>query len=454
MSSARKILVVDDSTDLLEAYEAILEMEGFEIRSATSVDGAIAILKAWRPDLILTDIIMPVKTGFELITHVRSDLVPPVPPIVALSGFPDVEGEALRRGASALLVKPVGMSELVEVIRSMLAGEFAPTMRAHEAHAVAQRRGTIAAAEKMVAEILTAHPDLAERSRVAVGQISTYFEHRLVAILLLSGGHLRVLSSSHPDQLSDGAIADEILGRAVDVIASGSSLVIADEDVATVLGMARELESRPLASARLVAGTGAVVGNIAVFGGLESPFDAVDLSILEYIARHSSAVFAAPEERPIDVAPYVVREEHWRYFLQQELAHLRGRSLVLALMDTLRALSASAAGDLGATFASRMALTQLGDLRMGLFHLAHTVDSAQNAVAYTVAAIHKEIGLRGAAILAFDQIELQNTADSLLDIAEVNLRATARLGEGTVWTATLKPELIRIDEIRSWSRRP
>src|SRR5262249_58502079 len=94
-SMAHKILLVDDSQDLLDSYVTFLEtVTPHEIRAATSGRAGLEIARTWRPDIVVTDIMMSDMNGLDLITHVRSELAPPLPLIVAMSGFPDVEREA------------------------------------------------------------------------------------------------------------------------------------------------------------------------------------------------------------------------------------------------------------------------------------------------------------------------------------------------------------------------
>src|SRR4051812_48934593 len=94
-----EVLIVDDSDDLAESMALMLRDAGFATRVAHNGSAALAAVKQRRPALILTDGLMPEMNGLELLTALRSDLSPPVPPVGVISGFPAIEREAPRRGA-------------------------------------------------------------------------------------------------------------------------------------------------------------------------------------------------------------------------------------------------------------------------------------------------------------------------------------------------------------------
>ncbi len=66
-----KILIVDDNQSVASVIQLMLELEGYEVRSARSgPDGYVAYLQ-FHPDLVITDIQMPGENGFELMNHIR-----------------------------------------------------------------------------------------------------------------------------------------------------------------------------------------------------------------------------------------------------------------------------------------------------------------------------------------------------------------------------------------------
>jgi CheY-like chemotaxis protein len=124
-TTGRTILLVDDSDDLRELYETLLRHEGYEVRTASSAEEALKIVPTWRPSLVITDIFMPGIGGLELITRLRSDVAPPIPPIVVFSGISEAKHEALKRGAARFETKPVGPDELLRIVEHAFVPERA-----------------------------------------------------------------------------------------------------------------------------------------------------------------------------------------------------------------------------------------------------------------------------------------------------------------------------------------
>jgi two-component system, chemotaxis family, chemotaxis protein CheY len=122
---ARTVLVVDDSVTMVMSLKTTLALNGFQAETAGNGQEALAKLQAGlRPDLILTDINMPVMTGIELIRHVRAMPGLKFVPILTLTTESALmkKNEGKLAGATGWLVKPVSGNDLVGVIRKVLPG--------------------------------------------------------------------------------------------------------------------------------------------------------------------------------------------------------------------------------------------------------------------------------------------------------------------------------------------
>lgn len=113
----KKILLVDDDKYIVRAYKDGLERAGFEVRTASDGNEALEKIKKDLPDLILLDLIMPVKNGFEVLEELKVDDEMKKIPVVILSNLgqdTDVEkGKAL--GAVDYLIKTdYSMKEVIE----------------------------------------------------------------------------------------------------------------------------------------------------------------------------------------------------------------------------------------------------------------------------------------------------------------------------------------------------
>jgi YesN/AraC family two-component response regulator len=174
-----KVLLVDDSRDLLEAYLLFLEATtAHEIRTATSGRAAFEIVRAWRPDIVVTEI--------------RSQIPPPLPILVALSGFPDFEQEARRRGARAFQSKPIDTNDLVVLIESLIGERELPD---HLRAATKERRQRASElAQAAGAATLARRPYFRDVMQLNARLISRYFGGSDVGLLVMREGHMRVFA--------------------------------------------------------------------------------------------------------------------------------------------------------------------------------------------------------------------------------------------------------------------
>lgn len=119
-----KILLAEDDKFLATAMSDKLTREGFEVLHATNGVQALELAKSGDPDLVLLDLIMPQKTGFEVLAELKLDAKLKKIPVIILSNLgqeSDME-KAKSLGAVDYLVKSdVQMKEVVEKIKQVLA---------------------------------------------------------------------------------------------------------------------------------------------------------------------------------------------------------------------------------------------------------------------------------------------------------------------------------------------
>jgi two-component system chemotaxis response regulator CheY len=122
---AMTILVVDDSATMVMSLKTTLAMNGFQVETANNGQLALDKLNSGiKPDLILTDINMPVMGGLELIGKVRTLPGFRFTPILTLTTESDTSkrSEGKRLGATGWLVKPIAGDDLIKVIKQVLPG--------------------------------------------------------------------------------------------------------------------------------------------------------------------------------------------------------------------------------------------------------------------------------------------------------------------------------------------
>ena len=124
------VLIVDDDPALRETLRRMVESVGYDVACVGDAQAAIAAIAAQAPDIIISDIYMPMGDGFELLNWLRNNMVSI--PVIAMSGSSsnsldyDQLSVAEHLGAAAVLDKPFRQSKLVETIDRLLAKRSAP----------------------------------------------------------------------------------------------------------------------------------------------------------------------------------------------------------------------------------------------------------------------------------------------------------------------------------------
>lgn len=114
-----RVLCVEDETELRDTLLEVLEEEGYEVMSAANGSEAIQLMAAFRPDVIVTDWLMPVMNGIEMIRALRAGGLPlartPVIVVSAHAAATEID-TALAMGACRYLTKPVDFDVLLAAI--------------------------------------------------------------------------------------------------------------------------------------------------------------------------------------------------------------------------------------------------------------------------------------------------------------------------------------------------
>ena len=118
----KKILIADDEQNIVISLEFLMKREGFEVVVANDGEEAIRRIRADQPDLVLLDVMMPKKSGFEVCQEVKSDPALGAVRILMLTakGRDTELAKGLALGADAYMTKPFSTRELVDKVRSLL----------------------------------------------------------------------------------------------------------------------------------------------------------------------------------------------------------------------------------------------------------------------------------------------------------------------------------------------
>lgn len=122
---ASRILVIDDEPNILYALEETVRAEGYDCISALDGEEGLFLARQLRPDLIITDVIMPKINGYELCSTLKSEKATEHIPVILVTvrGMHKDRAIGMEAGADAYLVKPFHAQELAESIGSLIPAE-------------------------------------------------------------------------------------------------------------------------------------------------------------------------------------------------------------------------------------------------------------------------------------------------------------------------------------------
>ncbi len=228
-----RVLVVDDNPDIMTLMRELLETEGYTVVTVPDAAQAEAEIRRQPPDLILSDVIMPGKSGYELCRELKADPATRLIPFVLITGLADREDKlrGIEAGADDFLNKPIFSEELFARVNSLLRlKEF--TDELENAESVLCTLGLSVESRDPYTE---GHCERLAESAANLGRHLGLDEASIVA--LRRGGYLHDLGKI--------AVPDEILKK-------GSNLTPEEWVVMKLHPITGENICRPLKSLRLV----------------------------------------------------------------------------------------------------------------------------------------------------------------------------------------------------------
>jgi DNA-binding response OmpR family regulator len=151
------VLLADDNADLRDYVRRLLEAGGYSVQAVADGHSALNAVRARRPDLLLTDVMMPRMDGFALLSTIRSDENLADLPVIILSARAGEEAqvEGLRQGADDYLVKPFSARELLARVSGTIA---MARIRRQAAEEVRKANSALALEREFLASVLAKAP--------------------------------------------------------------------------------------------------------------------------------------------------------------------------------------------------------------------------------------------------------------------------------------------------------
>jgi DNA-binding response OmpR family regulator len=118
----KKVLIAEDEPNIVVSLEFLLEQSGYEIRTVGDGEEALRVAREFRPDLLLLDIMLPLRNGFQVCQLIREapELAPMKIVMLTAKGRDTEVAKGLAVGADAYITKPFATRELVDTIERLV----------------------------------------------------------------------------------------------------------------------------------------------------------------------------------------------------------------------------------------------------------------------------------------------------------------------------------------------
>ena len=124
---ALDILIAEDEPSILESLDFILKRAGWSIESVTDGEAALVALRRSRPRMVVLDVMLPKRSGFEVLKQIRADAATRDLPVLILTAKGQAQDKrtAEELGADGFVTKPYANADVVGAVRRLL-GEAVP----------------------------------------------------------------------------------------------------------------------------------------------------------------------------------------------------------------------------------------------------------------------------------------------------------------------------------------
>ncbi|HTY70349.1 MAG TPA: response regulator [Alphaproteobacteria bacterium] len=123
------VLIADDDPNIVLALRFLMEKAGYHVAVATDGDAALTVAAKMRPDIVLLDVMMPRRNGYDVCSAIRANKALADTRVIMLTakGLTAERKSGLRAGADAFVTKPFATHDVLDQVRRLLPGAASPS---------------------------------------------------------------------------------------------------------------------------------------------------------------------------------------------------------------------------------------------------------------------------------------------------------------------------------------
>ena len=120
----KRVVLVEDEINIAEAIRFLLGRDGWRVETLANGGNAAQVIRTARPDLVILDVMLPGKTGFEILAELRGDDSLADMPVLMLTARGQARDREMARqaGVSRFMTKPFANDEMLTAVRELTAG--------------------------------------------------------------------------------------------------------------------------------------------------------------------------------------------------------------------------------------------------------------------------------------------------------------------------------------------
>lgn len=117
----KHVILVEDEVNIAEAIRFLLSNEGWRVETLANGTNAVEVIRNAAPDLVMLDVMLPGKTGFEILHELRSDPALEALPVLMLTARGQARDREMaeKGGVSKFMTKPFSNAEMLDAVRSL-----------------------------------------------------------------------------------------------------------------------------------------------------------------------------------------------------------------------------------------------------------------------------------------------------------------------------------------------